>query len=103
MKIILSRKGFDSENGGCPSPIFEDNSFLSLPIPEKTARLKVSDIGGNQSIGTIVQDLTSRRKKPIRDRAHLDPDLRWDSLLREPDWRPLYGQSLNAQRHLDNN
>ena len=33
MKIILSRKGFDSSYGGYPSPIFPDGSLLSIPIP----------------------------------------------------------------------
>ncbi len=33
MKIILSRKGFDSKSGGYPSPIFPDKSLISLPIP----------------------------------------------------------------------
>ena len=31
-KIILSRKGFDSSNGGIASPYFEDGTLLSLPI-----------------------------------------------------------------------
>ena len=35
MKIILSRKGFDSSNGGIVSPIFEDGSMISFPIPSK--------------------------------------------------------------------
>ncbi len=40
MKIILSRKGFDSEAGGYPSPLFiEEKCHVSLPIPE--------DINGN--------------------------------------------------------
>ena len=34
-KIILSRKGFDSANGGRPSPILKDGTLLSLPIPLK--------------------------------------------------------------------
>ncbi len=34
MKVILSRKGFDSSYGGCPSPILPDGTLLSLPIPE---------------------------------------------------------------------
>ena len=33
MKIILSRKGFDSSYGGYPSPILPDGSLVSLPIP----------------------------------------------------------------------
>lgn len=35
MKIILSRKGFDLQNGGQPSPILPDGTLLSLPIPGK--------------------------------------------------------------------
>ena len=33
MKVILSRKGFDSSNGGVPSPIMPDGTLLSMPIP----------------------------------------------------------------------
>ena len=33
MKLILSRKGFDSEFGGCPSPILSDDELISFPIP----------------------------------------------------------------------
>ncbi len=35
VKLILSRKGFDSSSGGVPSPIFSDGRMLSLPIPEQ--------------------------------------------------------------------
>lgn len=34
MKIILSRKGFDSSVGGVASPLFPDGTLLSLPIPD---------------------------------------------------------------------
>lgn len=33
MKVVLSRKGFDSSNGGIVSPIFEDGTMISFPIP----------------------------------------------------------------------
>jgi hypothetical protein len=33
MKVILSRKGFDSASGGMPSPILPDGTLISLPIP----------------------------------------------------------------------
>ena len=33
MKIVLSRKGFDSACGGVASPIFPDGGYVSLPIP----------------------------------------------------------------------
>ena len=35
MKIILSRKGFDSANGGIVSPIMEDETLISFPIPSE--------------------------------------------------------------------
>ena len=33
MKVVLSRKGFDSSYGGFPSPILPDGTLISLPIP----------------------------------------------------------------------
>ena len=33
-RLILSRKGFDSKAGGSASPIFNDGSFFSIPIPQ---------------------------------------------------------------------
>ena len=33
MKIILSRKGFDSQNGKAPSPIMPNGDLISMPIP----------------------------------------------------------------------
>src|ERR1035441_4619606 len=35
MKLILSRKGFDSSAGGKPSPIFPDGTMISLPRSEE--------------------------------------------------------------------
>ena len=32
MKVVLSRKGFDSSNGGIVNPIFEDGTMISFPI-----------------------------------------------------------------------
>jgi hypothetical protein len=47
MKIILSRKGFDSSSGGVPSPIFSDGDMLSLPIPDRASTVKYDEIAGN--------------------------------------------------------
>ena len=33
MKLILSRKGFDSSFADMPSPILPDGTLLSIPIP----------------------------------------------------------------------
>ncbi len=103
MKLILSRKGFDSSAGGVPSPIFPDGRIVSLPIPDKSSTVAYGDIsyqGG--SIGNLVVELTSGRVPP-HYRAHIDPDLEAGSLPRLPDWRPIFGQTGQAQSHLRNN
>ena len=44
MKVVLSRKGFDSANGGIMSPIFEDGTMVSFPIPSKDVRRTTFDM-----------------------------------------------------------
>ena len=44
MKVILSRKGFDSGYGGMASPILPDGTLLSLPIPSKSETVKFTDL-----------------------------------------------------------
>lgn len=103
MKLIVSRKGFDSSAGGVPSPIFPDGRMVSLPIPDKHSVVTYEGIsydGG--SLGNIVADLT-RGRVPPHYRAHIDPDLVQDSLPRLPNWRPIFGQTGQAQTHLRNN
>ena len=102
MKLILSRKGFDSAHGGCPSPILDDELCL-LPIPDAKAATrygKIASLNGT-SIAKIVEDLTGGRVSR-RDGAHLDPDLRRDALVRAAGWRPIFGQAAAAQSHLAN-
>jgi hypothetical protein len=101
MKIILSRKGFDSSAGKKPSPIFPDGTMVSLPIPDKTSPIAYKDIAGNASasVGELVQDLAGR---PPTHRAHLDPDLSAHSIPRADGWRPLFGQEGDAESHLEN-
>lgn len=103
MKLILSRKGFDSSAGGVPSPIFPDGRMVSLPIPDKKSVVTYGEIqyeGG--SIGPLVEQLTGRRI-PSKYRAHIDPDIVRDSLPRQRGWRPVFGQTGQAQGHLRNN
>lgn len=91
MKIILSRKGFDGESGGSPSPILPNGRFFSLPIPSRGCRISYAEICRNVGLPEkLVEDLTHGRFKATR-RAHLDPDLRRKSLRRKEGWRPLYG------------
>lgn len=99
MKIIISRKGFDSGTGGAPSPILPDGRMFSLPIPGGSQQ-RYSQI--NTPVGpmsSIVEDLT-RNKIRGRSIAHLDPDLSASSLSREEHWRPSLGQTGIAQSHL---
>jgi len=100
MKIILSRKGFDSSSaGGWPSPIFPHGSFCSLPIRSRREHLRMSDIRWRKrDLGSIVKELTGKQFGGV----HLDPDLRRESIPRKPGWLPMFGQEGPAQKHLEN-
>lgn len=111
MKIILSRKGFDSAAGGYPSPLFiEDGRMLSLPIPEEN-KLYNEDTGrrysdliydDNHSYLDIMKELGL---KGFDDKcAHLDPDIRKEIVAdRKPGWNAIFGQCDAAQGHLSAN
>ena len=103
MRIVLSRKGFDSVNGGKPSPILPDGTLFSLPIPDatETSGITYADINlcRGESIGTIVEHLTNLRVRQ-KHFAHLDPDLRRAAYPRIRGWRPLFGQAGGDQTHL---
>ncbi|MDO6564476.1 hypothetical protein Q4488_13885 [Amphritea sp. 1_MG-2023] len=100
MRIILSRKGFDSSSGGCPSPILPDGRLLSLPIPDKGSKIRYRDLQlDGVNAGRLVHQL-SRAKVKGGQGAHLDPDLQAKHLQRLPGWRPVLGQTGSAQGHL---
>lgn len=103
MKVILSRKGFDNQYGGQPSPILPDGTILSLPIPLKGEDLNFSDIKHNgKSYWEIIKELKPNSKITKNCTCHLDPDLRKKSLERESKWKPLFGQAGSSQGHLSN-
>ncbi|GAA0633631.1 hypothetical protein ACFPTY_04695 [Halomonas beimenensis] len=102
MKLILSRKGFDTAAGGVPSPILPDGRMIALPIPDERSVIPYGEITHQgEPLGPLVADLTRGRIAPDT-RAHLDPDLVADSLPRRPGWRLLFGQMGQAQSHLRN-
>ena len=106
MKVILSRKGFDSSVGGCPSPIFPSGKLCSLPIPERDphnerARPYEDIRAGGLSLGRVVDELT-RGRLGASALAHLDPDLDAGSVPRREGWRPTFGQVGAAEGHLRN-
>jgi len=85
MRIIFSRKGFDSSYGGVPSPIL-DGVPISLPIPlDQPSETTYADHG----LGALVEDLTKGRSAATRP-CHFDPDLE----------RGAFGQEKSAQGHL---
>jgi len=102
MQIILSRKGFDSSYGGCPSPILPDGTLLSLPIPSKNDDVKFSELFYEEKpYFQIIKELKPKTKIKEYYTCHLDPDIR--DLKITKDWAPLFGQEGSSQTHLLNN
>ena len=100
MKIILSRKGFDTVNGGCPSPIMPDGTLLSMAIPSDD-KCTYADIAyKGQSFDQLLKQLNPCGNY---QGCHLDPDIRRDVWLSLPDgWQPAFGQIGAAQGQLRN-
>ena len=112
MKIILSRKGFDSQYGGYPSPII-NGRLLSLPIPsDDNVRYSELMIDSNLTYYNVMKELSPKIKarndkgiwerKPLKENTtcHLDPDIYRNIIKRPKNWRPLFGQVNAAQGHL---
>jgi hypothetical protein len=101
VKIILSRKGFDSGAGGVASPVLPDGAMISLPIPSKSSPIRYEDITlRGHSLGALASRLT-RGKVKAHFNAHHDPDLEAAAYRRERGWRPLFGQADQAQKVLE--
>jgi len=110
MKIIFSRKGFDSAAGGFPSPIFPDGTLFSIPIPSRFDKLSYGDLQGEWDgtpISLILNDLSGgkiyRQKSwhvcdysSDEQRCHHDP--MWIS--KEPMPKLALGQAGRADGHL---
>ncbi len=111
VRIIFSRKGFDSRYGGGSSPVLSDGTMISLPIPEAGSGIRYSEIRTPRGpMLDLMRELGIARVReneyrPLDERteAHLDPDLYSGALQRHSDWRPVFGQSSAAQGHLSNN
>jgi hypothetical protein len=100
MKVILSRKGFDSSNGGIPSPIMPDGTMLSMPIPLPDENVRYIDIHWNGM--SYAEILSQLRPGMPYDKCHLDPDIRDNRIARVDGWAPAFGQVGAAQGKLRN-
>ena len=103
-KLSLSKKGFDTENGGSPSPILPDGRMVSLPIPEP--RTGASSPPYEQLTldgGSLIRIMRRAGCNVAADAAaHVDPDLVEELLPREQGWRGMFGQVDSAEAHLAN-
>ncbi len=90
MKIVFSRKGFDSASGGGPSPII-DGRPVSLPIPSSGGSGTTwDDLGLGEQVARA-----SRGRHSGDEECHHDP-------MFLPDGTCLFGQCGAAQTHLAN-
>lgn len=89
MKIILSRKGFDSSAGGGPSPIIGGRP-ISLPIPAGVAsQTTYGDLGLGEYASAA-----SRGRLEASDLCHHDPMFLANGIC-------VFGQCGAAQTHLE--
>lgn len=101
VKLILSRKGFDSSAGGYPSPILPDGRMLSLPIPSSLDNTAYSSLHLPEGISYAdIIDQLDAGAKTCGKGAHLDPDLVARTRPRAPNWLPTLGQIGSAAGHL---
>ncbi len=111
MKIIFSRKGFDSTAGGFPSLIFPNGTLFSIPIPSSKDKHLYQDLKFHyegESIQSILNDLTgksicSKKRKQCdysddKQFCHYDPmpfaELEFEGIA--------LGQVKGAEGHLRN-
>lgn len=100
MKVVFSRKGFDSQYGGMPSPILPDGRLLPLPIPSTRDSATLADLDfADASLDQLLCDL-SAGKHGLQTHVHFDPDLGGRHVANLVNWRPALGQTGSAQSHL---
>jgi hypothetical protein len=95
VRIVLSRKGFDSSAGGGPSPLLPDGRLVSLPIPERRPTPH-SPLYEELGFASMLRALGY----PAAGPAHLDPDLVAGLRRRQAGWRGAFGQVGAAASHL---
>lgn len=102
MKIILSRKGFDTKNGGMPSWVMPDGGVASLPIPSGEG--EPTDYADLHYNGTYYSQIMHNLFNIYcYDPCHLDPDLDVSRHVNPPkNWKPGFGQCDTSLSYLMN-
>ncbi len=109
MKVILSRKGFDSSFGGYPSIILPDGTYVSFSIPGDKDELPYGDIHAidGYKMDALMKQLFSKvyyyewKDLDADSNCHLDPDLVYEALPRIDGWKGCFGQADAAQTVLE--
>lgn len=111
VKIILSRKGFDSTYGGYPSIIYKNGYMQSFPIPNLLDSIRYSDIyckAANDSLYNVMKAIRSKIHSKTwidlseESTCHLDPDIDFFSIPRKEGWVGCFGQGAASQSVLKN-
>ncbi len=108
MKVILSRKGCDSDFGGMPGIIMPDDRIVYIPIPgddfETIAYHEVNAGNGLGNLCDVISQVSVHMKmygKKLEinpeTKCHLDPDLDAGMYPRKSGWRGCFGQADAAQ------
>lgn len=103
MKVILSRKGFDSSCGGQASPILPDGTLLSMPIPSADEKKYNEFYWEGLTYLEIIKQLNPKTTLNDNSHCHLDPDLRNGTLNRGDEWKPAFGQTGSSLTELRDN
>lgn len=103
--IVISRKGFDSQNGCIPNPILPDGTLLVFPIPDKNDIENTFETLKHNGVSyyEIIKQLCPKSAIKPTDGCHLDPDLDIANIQRKEGWKPAFGQAMSPLGHLYNN
>lgn len=109
MKVILSRKGFDSSFGGYPSIILPNGRYVSFSIPGDEDELRYKDVrtADGYPMDKLMKQLFSKvyyyewKEFHGSTNCHQDPDLVYEALPRMNGWKGCFGQADAAQTVLE--
>lgn len=107
VRIVLSRKGFDTVAGKGASPVLPDGRMVSMPIPEPrptpgAGPTYEETLVPGEDVSFFAELGRQCRLRAATGPAHVDPDLLPGARPRRPGWRAALGQADIAAAHLRN-